>query len=115
MERSLAAAHALFIDHEIECDIVVPSRLYPFEVAPVVESLRAVDHIFVVEECVAGGTWGGEVAGKIYELLWGDLKSPIRTIHSRDSIIPSASHLERQVIVQESDIYETVKREVLGA
>ena len=114
-QRSLIAARRLFIDHEIECEVLVPSRLYPLDLAPMLSSLRSVEQVFLVEESVAGGTWGAEVAQKIYEALWGELKNPIRSIHSRDSIIPSAAHLEKDVIVQADDIYETIMTAVLHA
>jgi len=80
---------------EPDCVIIAPGLL-------------SVDHIFVVEESVAGGTWGCEVAQQIYERLWSTLKHPVHLIHSKESIIPSAPHLEKQVIVQAEDIYTAI-------
>jgi len=80
---------------EPDCVIIAPGLL-------------SVDHIFVVEESVAGGTWGCEVAQQIYERLWNSLKHPVHLIHSKESIIPSAPHLEKQVLVQAEDIYTAI-------
>jgi pyruvate/2-oxoglutarate/acetoin dehydrogenase E1 component len=113
--RCLAAARELFINDEIETEILVPAQLYPFEISAILERLSAADHILVVEDSVAGGTWGSEVAYVLYSQLWGKLKHKVQFIHSKDSIIPSAAHLERQVIMQQEDIYKAVKEIVSHA
>jgi pyruvate/2-oxoglutarate/acetoin dehydrogenase E1 component len=110
--RCLAAAKNLLIDYEIGAQIVVPSRLYPFDIGPIAELAASCDHLFIVEDGGAGGTWGCEVARVLYDALWGKLKHKIQLISSRDSIIPCAGHLENQVIVQAEDIYRAVTAEV---
>ncbi|MBD2512329.1 alpha-ketoacid dehydrogenase subunit beta [Nostoc muscorum FACHB-395] len=111
--RCLAAARELFIDWEIETQIIVPSQLYPFELETIIDLLTDSTHIFIVEDSVAGGTWGSEVAHQIYSRLWGKLKNPVKLVHSKNSIIPSSAHLEKQVIVQKEDICNSVKEAVL--
>ena len=113
-ERCVEAARRLFLEHEIECEVLVPSRLYPFDPGPVRERLLAVDGVFVAEEGVAGGTWGSEVAQRIHAELWGRHSWPVVTIHSRDSVIPAAPHLERRVIVQADDIATVIRETVHG-
>jgi len=109
--RALSATRRLFLETERLCQIVVPSRLYPFDVRPLRPLLDRIPLVYVVEESTAGGTWGAEVAVRIYDEMWGRLRHPVRLIHSRDSVIPTASHLERQVIVQDSDIFQALQRE----
>jgi len=113
--RCLAAARDLFINDEIETEILVPAQLYPFDLEPIQEVLTTADHIFVVEDSTAGGTWGSEVTHIIYDQLWGKVKNKVTLIHSKDSIIPSSAHLERQVILQQDDIYNVVKETILHA
>ncbi len=108
VSRCLQAMKDLFLDFEISAQLFVPSQLYPFKIQAIAPGLLTVDHIFVVEESVAGGTWGCEVAQQIYERLWSTLKHPVHLIHSKESIIPSAPHLEKQVIVQAEDIYTAI-------
>ncbi|GCE15797.1 alpha-ketoacid dehydrogenase subunit beta [Tengunoibacter tsumagoiensis] len=108
VSRCLGAMRALFLRHEISVELLVPAQLYPFQVQHIATSLQHVEHIFVIEESVAGGTWGCEVAHQIYTQLWGQLKHPIQLIHSKESIIPAAPHLEKQVLVQMEDIYQAV-------
>ena len=105
---TLSAANNLFIEHELECEIIVSSKLYPFEVQPIAEKIARAKRVFVVEESTAGGTWGVQVAEDIYKLLWERLKGRIVTIQSEDSIIPSSKHLENQVLVQTQDIYDCI-------
>lgn len=94
---AFAAAKRLFFEHEIEVQIFVPFRLYPFDAAP----FRAITApIYVVEESSAGGTWGAEVAAA--------LGRPVQVLHSADAIIPSARHLENEVLLQPETIVQRI-------
>ncbi|WP_197352737.1 alpha-ketoacid dehydrogenase subunit beta [Streptomyces bathyalis] len=106
---ALEAARRLFLEAEIVCRLVVPSRLYPFDPGPVESMLAGARRIVVVEEGVAGGTWGADVADEIYRRLWPSLRDRVRLVHSRASVIPSAAHLERDVLVQAEDIEKAVR------
>jgi pyruvate dehydrogenase E1 component beta subunit len=108
VSRAMAAARQLLMEHEIDVTIVVPSQLYPFVAEPILPEVRQAGHVFVVEESTPGGTWGHEVAQSLHELCWNDLDQPVGLIQSRDSVIPAARHLERQVIVQASHIVDRV-------
>ena len=108
------AGRALFFEHEIEVQIVVPFRLYPFDVEPLASLARSAWTIYIVEESTAGGTWGSEVAAALARELPG-LMAPVRLIHSEDAIIPSARHLERGVLVQSEDIVDRIATDHLHA
>ena len=110
--RCLQAMKDLFVKDEITTQLLVPSQLYPFDIKPLTHTLHGVKHIAIVEESVAGGTWGNEVAQKLYPQQWKTLEQPIKLIHSRDSVIPTASHLEKQVIVQAEDIMQTLREAI---
>ena len=58
--RALAAMRSLLVEQEIACRLLVPSRLYPFDVDTLLPLLG--DVVLVAEESTAGGTWGSEVA-----------------------------------------------------
>ncbi|MFE1950024.1 alpha-ketoacid dehydrogenase subunit beta [Streptomyces sp. NPDC059524] len=107
-ERALAAARSLMLTREIVCEVLVPSRLYPFDLEPLLPSLGAAGRVCVVEESTAGGTWGCDIAQRIHTELWGRLHAPVRLVHSADAIIPAAPHLEREVLVQDTDIRQAV-------
>ncbi|MGW5400089.1 alpha-ketoacid dehydrogenase subunit beta [Streptomyces sp. NPDC003952] len=109
VERCLRAARDLFIDHEISCQIIVASRIFPIDPEPLVPVLSSADLVCVVEEGTAGGTWGSEVAHVLYGRMWDELPGRIELVHSKNSIIPTAAHLEQDVVVQTADIYRTVR------
>ncbi|QUQ67045.1 alpha-ketoacid dehydrogenase subunit beta [Kutzneria sp. CA-103260] len=106
--RVLAAARELFVQEEICCRIVVPGRLYPFAVEPLLDLLGSAGLVCVVEDSSAGGTWGTEVATLVYRRLWGRLARPVALLSAADSIIPTAAHLEREVLPQAEDIRDLV-------
>ncbi|WP_331744067.1 alpha-ketoacid dehydrogenase subunit beta (plasmid) [Streptomyces sp. NBC_01136] len=106
--RALAAMRTAFLEEETVSQLLVPSQLYPFDVEPLLPTLAQARQIVIVEEGVAGGTWGSEVAQSLYPRLWGSLRRPIRLVHSADSIIPTAAHLEREVLVQDKTIREAL-------
>jgi pyruvate/2-oxoglutarate/acetoin dehydrogenase E1 component len=108
-DRAVAAARELFIRLELTCQIIVPSRLYPFDLEPLIPSLRQAKTICIVEDGTGGATWGSEVAQRIYQRLWGELRKPVLLVNSQDSIVPTARHLEAQVLVQSETIYRTIR------
>ncbi|MGE5291020.1 MAG: alpha-ketoacid dehydrogenase subunit beta [Micromonosporaceae bacterium] len=107
--RALAAARDLLIELELKCQIIVPSQLHPIDLDPLLATLERAERICLVEESVPGGTWASEIARQIYDRLWGSLKNRILVVHSRNSVIPSAAHLEREVLVQAATIYRAMR------
>jgi pyruvate dehydrogenase E1 component beta subunit len=108
LDRVLTAARDLLVEEELVCQVIVPSRLYPFDVEPLLPTLERAGLVCVVEEGVAGGTWGTEVAGRLYRRMWGGLKRPVALVNSADAIIPTAPHLERDVLVQSDTVYRAI-------
>ncbi len=102
--RALAAMRTAFLEDEATPLLLVPSRLYPFGTEPLLPMLSRARQIVVVEESTAGGTWGADFAQSVHTRLWGELRNPVRLVHSADSIIPTAPHLEREVLVQAGTI-----------
>jgi pyruvate/2-oxoglutarate/acetoin dehydrogenase E1 component len=113
VHRALEAMRALLLEDEINCLLLVPRRLHPFDneqVVPLVGRARAV---VVAEDSSAGGTWGSEVAHQLHRRLWKRLHRPVGLVHGADSVVPTAAHLERESLVQAGDIRLAV-REALG-
>ncbi|GIH19620.1 2-oxo acid dehydrogenase subunit E2 [Rugosimonospora africana] len=101
--RTMAAAD------EATVHVLVPAQIYPLNFDPVLPLLRAAYAIFTAEESTAGGLWGADVAATLHQRLWGDLRGPVVCLHSRDSVIPAAPHLEQTVLLQESDILAALR------
>ncbi|MEO6089062.1 MAG: transketolase C-terminal domain-containing protein [Umezawaea sp.] len=113
-ERAVAATRSLLIEDEITALVLVPSKLHPFDLAPLAPVLDRARLICVAEESSAGGTWGAELAQQLHTRLWGQLDKPVRLVHSRDSVVPTAAHLERAVLVQDDDIRRAIRELVTG-
>jgi pyruvate/2-oxoglutarate/acetoin dehydrogenase E1 component len=111
--RALSAARTLLVEREISCHVLVPSRLYPFDLEPVLPLLKGAGLVCVAEESTAGGTWGGEISQLVHRELWHDLSRPVLLVHSRDSVIPASAHLEKDVLIQDGTIGEAIV-EALG-
>ncbi|MER6000708.1 transketolase C-terminal domain-containing protein [Nonomuraea angiospora] len=107
--RALAAMRTLLLDHDLTGVLMVPSRLYPFDPSELLPLLGRAPLVCVAEDGSAGGTWGDHVAADLHTRLWGRLRRPVRLVSSADSVIPTAAHLEREVLVQDS----TIRRAVL--
>jgi pyruvate dehydrogenase E1 component beta subunit len=107
-ERVLAAARSLLVKRETVCEILIPSRLYPFDLEPLRPLLTRTGGICVVEDGTADGSWGEHVAQMVHSGLWGRLRRPVRLVGSARDIIPTAPHLERRVVVQDSTIEQAL-------
>ncbi len=106
--RAMKAARSLLLEEEISTVVIVPSRLYPFQLEPLLPTLRQAELICIAEESTAGGTWGSEVAQQIHQELWDDLRRPVTLVNSESSIIPTSEHLEKQVLIQDTTIREAI-------
>jgi pyruvate dehydrogenase E1 component beta subunit len=106
---AVRAAEELLLRHERMVTVLVPARLYPLDVEPIVLAAQGCGRVCVVEQSTAGATWGAMVAEQLYERMWGTLRRPVGLLCSADSSIPAASHLEREMLVQESSIVRKLK------
>ncbi|MEU4512799.1 transketolase C-terminal domain-containing protein [Nonomuraea wenchangensis] len=106
--RALEAMRELLLEHDVLCELLVPARLYPFDLGGVLPRGR---HVCVAEDGSAGATWGAEVATRLYPVLWERLARPITLVSAADSVIPAAPHLEHEVLVHA----DTIRLAVLEA
>ncbi|WP_433375437.1 alpha-ketoacid dehydrogenase subunit beta [Streptosporangium sp. CA-115845] len=110
--RVLAAMRSLLVEAEISTRLLVPSRLYPLDADALLPHLA--DVVVVAEESTAGGTWGSEVAHLLHARVWERLRGPVRLVHSRAAVIPTAAHLENEVLAGESTIHRAVLEALRG-
>ncbi|MEU5948531.1 2-oxo acid dehydrogenase subunit E2 [Micromonospora sp. NPDC047465] len=111
--RAIAAARKA-AEQGRNVEVLVPARLYPFDVDGVLGLLDGADGVIVAEESTAGGTWGSEVATRLYAAAWPLLRRPIELVSSAASIIPSAPHLERAVLLSADTILERIMHRSTG-
>lgn len=106
--RVLPAMRRALLEQDLLSHLTVPSQLYPVDTRPLLTQALEADRICVLEDGVAGGTWGREVAGLLHEQAWGRLRAPIRLIHPECGVIPAARHLEDEFAVTTAKIYDAL-------
>ena len=108
-----AALEALFEEHELLCELVCPTQLYPFNAAPVLESVRRTGRLLVVEEGQAFAALGSEVIARVAGEAPGALKAVGRLAAARHPI-PAAPELEAEVLPGARHIVRKAKELVHG-
>jgi len=104
--------YQLMIDDEISCNIIIPSLLSPFDFEILQKSIEATGRLVIVEEGTMTCGFGSEIAAVSQELFYDYLKSPVKRIASTGQIIPSAKHLESEVLIS-GDMIQKVIKELL--
>jgi pyruvate/2-oxoglutarate/acetoin dehydrogenase E1 component len=105
----LDAATELILEHEIFCEIVALSQLLPMELEPVLESVARTGALVTVEEGTLTGGFGAEIAARVQEAAWNDLRRPVLRVAARDAIIPAARPLEEAMLPGIVDVVEAVR------
>jgi pyruvate/2-oxoglutarate/acetoin dehydrogenase E1 component len=104
----LDAAAELVLERELFCEVVVLGRLLPLDLGPVLESVARTGALVTAEEGGLTGGIGAEIAARVQETAWSDLRAPIRRVAARDGIIPAAPALEADVLPSVEDVVEAV-------
>jgi 2-oxoisovalerate dehydrogenase E1 component len=91
------AALTLFREHEIAADLCLPTRLYPFDLAPLMESLSATGRLLVVEEGQGFVSLGSEIVAQVVERSHpGGIAC--RRVAAAPAAVPAARPLEEQCL-----------------
>jgi pyruvate/2-oxoglutarate/acetoin dehydrogenase E1 component len=102
------AATELILEHELFCEVVALSQLVPMELEAVLESVTRTGALVTAEEGTLTGGFGAEIAARVQEAAWSDLRAPVRRVAARDGIIPSARPLEDDMLPSVEDVVEAV-------
>jgi 2-oxoisovalerate dehydrogenase E1 component len=91
------ALDPLFDAHEIACEVLCPTQLYPLDPRPIVESVERTGRLVVVEEGIGFAAFGAEVVARIMELAPGALRR-LRRMAAPEHPIPSCGPLEKALL-----------------
>jgi pyruvate/2-oxoglutarate/acetoin dehydrogenase E1 component len=108
---ALQAMHRLAYEHEIFCELLVPTRLAPFELGPLFDSVARTGRLLTVEEGTFSLGWGAEMLARTAEALGPELKQAGR-LAAKDGVVPVASHLEAACLPGTDDIIARVREMV---
>ena len=110
-ELARQAALKLAYEHEIFTEIIIPTKLSPFEVHPIVDSCKRTKKLLTIEEGGLTLGWGAEIVTRVKEELNAELHS-VKRVAASDSPIPAATDLEANVLPSVSDIVQTAQKMV---
>jgi pyruvate/2-oxoglutarate/acetoin dehydrogenase E1 component len=104
----LDAVTELVLEHEVFCEVVALSQLLPMELGAVLESVARTGALVTAEEGTLTGGFGAEIATRVQEGAWSDLRAPVARVAARDGIIPSARPLEDAMLPSVQDVVAAV-------
>ncbi len=115
-ELAREALLRLAFEHEIFCELVVPTQLSPFAADgavdnPLQQSLQRSRRLLAVEEGSYTLGWGAEVLGRAVQAFPGELKAAQR-VAAADEPIPASVPLEDQALPGVDDIIAAARRMV---
>lgn len=110
-EMAMEAAERLLLEHEIACDLLVPSQLAPLPIDDFLEPVLQAGRALVVEEGMKAWGWGAEVVAALYERLGGKLAGgSIGRVGARPLTIPVSRPLEEFILPPTQEIVDTALR-----
>jgi 2-oxoisovalerate dehydrogenase E1 component len=107
------AANYLFEEHDVVCEIICPSQIYPLNIWPIVESVEKTGRLLIVEEGIGFAAFGAEVIARISDEHPGLLEKSAR-LSSRRHPIPSSGPVERKILPGPDSIADSVLRLIKG-
>jgi len=105
---AMDAVYTLGYQHEIFCELLVPTQLAPFELAPLFQSVRQTGRLLTIEEGTLSLGWGAEVLARASEALGPGLKSASR-LAAKETVVPASPRLEAEVLPGVHDILQKVQ------
>jgi acetoin:2,6-dichlorophenolindophenol oxidoreductase subunit beta len=104
----LEAVTELIVEEEVFCEVVALGRLLPLDLEPVLASVARTGALVTAEEGSLTGGVGAEIAARVQEAAWPDLRRPVRRVAAADGIIPSAPGLEEERLPGVREVMDAV-------
>lgn len=107
-ELAVKAMITLAYEEEIFAELIVPTRLAPYEISPILESTRKTHRLLIIEEGGLTLGWGAEILALHTTLMDQPLKTA-RRIAAMDLPIPASGRLEDAVLPQHDQILSAAR------
>lgn len=102
------AALSLFDEHELICEVISPTLLFPLDIRPILDSVRSSQRLLIVEEGAGFAALGAEVIAQIAETAPNAIQT-CRRLAAPDHPIPACGPLEREVLPGVKHIVDAVR------
>jgi pyruvate/2-oxoglutarate/acetoin dehydrogenase E1 component len=93
----------------VSVEVLDPRTLKPLDLGAILRSVRRTRRLVVVHEANATGGFGAEIAFRVQERLFGELKAPIKRVCAKDAHIPAHPALEAAVLPSSEEIVDCVR------
>jgi len=107
-ELARQAVQQLAYDDEIFAELIVMTQLSPFDLMPILTSVRRTGRLLTVEEGTFTLGWGAEVLARSIEALGSQLQAA-RRIAAQDLPIPASTVLEEEILPGVDDIISSAR------
>jgi len=99
----------IFIEHEIEAEVIDPRTLRPLDLDTILASVRKTNRCVVVEEGWPHGGVGANIAALVQEQAFDDLDAPVARVTGADLPMPYSKPLEQIAYPHEPQVVEAVR------
>lgn len=106
--RAVSAAEVLAAEG-IECTVIDPRTLVPFDLKTVVTSLEETSRLCVVQEAPPGGSWGATLVSRVVTEHFELLDAPPVLVSADETPVPYAGELEEAWLPSVEEIVERVR------
>ncbi len=104
-ELARGAIYKMAYKHEIFAELIVFTQLSPFEIDPLLKSLRRSKRLLACEEGTVTLGWGAEILAKVTEKMGSELCST-RRVAAKDLPVPASGPLEEDLLPGVDDILQ---------
>jgi acetoin:2,6-dichlorophenolindophenol oxidoreductase subunit beta len=109
MHRTLNAAKELSKEG-IEVEVIDPRTVAPLDEGTILSSVNKTGRLIIVHEGWKNGGISGEIAARVAEAGFHDLKSPIVRVGAPHMPFPFAAAFQKAFVPDEQKIKETVRK-----
>lgn len=109
VDYSLTAAEKLAADG-ISLEVIDPRTLVPLDIDRIVQSVKKTGRVVITHEANLTGGVGAEISAQIAYKAFDYLKAPIERVAAKDSPVPFAPILEKEILPDDQDIMDAVYR-----
>lgn len=90
-------------------EVIDPQTLIPLDLETIVDSVKRTGKVLIVSQAVRTGSFTGEIACRIEEVVFDYLDAPIVRMGARDAISPQSYVLERAYLPYAEDILASMR------
>jgi len=95
---------------EVEVEVIDVRTLKPLDLETIAESVRRTGRLVVVSEGARAGGFASEVVARVIDEAWDSLRTAPVRVTAKDTPIPYAAALEREVLPQAEDVLAGIKQ-----